>query len=362
MTKATKGQTTKETLTMPAATAVLSATPQITLAEEDKPATFEMVAYCGGDVLTLAGIRGVAEIAGIEPAKAKFSVRLGHDPKRIVGQASVKSRDNDALVVAGNIFKNRPAGEEVVSLAHDGFEWEGSVNLKARVIERIGPGRTTTVNGKPWEGPGVVFRKSRLVEVSFCDAGYDPDTKVSIAAADGGESCNVEVIGAASPVHEEKENEMAEKDLTLEALKRDHADLVAAIAEETRKGERGRITGINEVAANFVSMGTEAQAAIEAGETVEAAALRFARVHGVRAAAGLEKMKASASKVEADETDAIGAGTGAGDKTSDEAIKAAYDKDPKLQKEFLTLEAYAAYTRGVQAGRVDAVMGAEKPK
>jgi hypothetical protein len=95
-------------------------------------------------------------------------------------------------------------GAEVGKLLEEGFPWQASVGIFEGSTEFVREGEETEVNGHKLKGPGTIFRKSTLREVSFVALGADRQTSAEAFAAGGSD----ESIIAAFTV---KETQMADK-------------------------------------------------------------------------------------------------------------------------------------------------------
>jgi hypothetical protein len=89
----------------------------------------------------------------------------------------------DKVFFEGKFLPN----EKAQGLKNDmkaGMPMEASLYIPPMIIEQVMKGQNAQVNGFTLEGPGTVFRKSQIKEVSICVFGADNNT-ISKVFADG---------------------------------------------------------------------------------------------------------------------------------------------------------------------------------
>jgi len=151
----------------------------ITLAEgedggEEKPSRFEILANTG-KIIDFGWYRFVIQLSGVR-ANSKFPALLQHRVDQIVGTADEYSADDNGLYVKGAFSKVTSFAEQVLGLAREGFPWQASIQIRAKVIRELAAGETYKVNGRTVEGPLEIWTESEMGEVSFVAFGADPDT------------------------------------------------------------------------------------------------------------------------------------------------------------------------------------------
>jgi len=155
--------------------------------DEQRPATFEIVAYNGGVLATPAymqkfGMPVVIDLSGLETAPS-VTANMDHDQAQRVGHITETKNDGRQLILAGVVSGTGPAATEVVANAKQGYPWQASVEAVPLVpLEKIEAGKSVTVNGQRIDGPVLIARKSRLYGVAFLARGADSTTSVKIAA------------------------------------------------------------------------------------------------------------------------------------------------------------------------------------
>ncbi|MCA9181537.1 MAG: hypothetical protein KDA51_08785, partial [Planctomycetales bacterium] len=161
---------------------------QAAAGEATGPATFEIVAYNGGELRTPEymkrfGMPVVIDLAGVEYA-ASITANMDHDASQRVGHVTEKKNDGKSLILAGIVSGTGPAASEVVANSKLGYPWQASVEALPTVpLEEVKAGKSVHVNGRTIQGPVLVARKSRLYGVAFLARGADETTSVSIAAS-----------------------------------------------------------------------------------------------------------------------------------------------------------------------------------
>ena len=145
---------------------------------------FRMVAYSGGP-MRVAGWRYpvVVDLAGLSIPSQNRPIRFGHDASHGVGHTDSIRVEAGQLVAAGLVSRDTAAAREVVVSSKNGFPWQASIGAAVEEFEFIKENQKTTVNGRGFEGPINVIRKSTLGEISFVDLGADGSTSATVAAS-----------------------------------------------------------------------------------------------------------------------------------------------------------------------------------
>lgn len=170
---------------------------------------FRMVAYTGKPMQHWLWGNVIVDLAGLKLPAQKMPALRQHTSDRIVGFSQKITKDG-ALVVEGVFSGVTEDGLEVGKLLEEGFPWQASIGIGEGVTEFVKEGQEVEVNGAKLRGPGTVFRKSVLNEVSFVTLGADRRTSVEALAA--GSDPDPETILAAFTF--EKESEMSNEPKT----------------------------------------------------------------------------------------------------------------------------------------------------
>ena len=157
-------------------------------ASGDGPRTprFAMSGYTGGElrqawsrepvVIDLAGM-GIPDVV---PIVAEHDYRI----ESVLGQGTARV-DGGGLAVDGAILADTDTARQVVALGDAGYRWQASVGADVFDHEVVPAGQTATVNGRTFEGPVRVVKRSLLRELSFVTLGADAATAVTITATAG---------------------------------------------------------------------------------------------------------------------------------------------------------------------------------
>ena len=159
--------------------------------EGRKVPAFTMTAYTGGKMVPAGGRQlMVLSLAGMSWPDKGVPARLNHSVDAGVGFIDEIEHDGKKLQASGRITRKTAAALDVLESARDGHPWQASVGVRfsADDTQLIKTGEKKLINGRMQEGPFVLITKSRLAEISFTDAGADPDTETRLAAMDGSPS------------------------------------------------------------------------------------------------------------------------------------------------------------------------------
>ena len=145
----------------------------------DKPALrrFAMTAYTGG-AMALAGWPHpvVIDLAGLQVSAKGRPILKDHNRNLIVGHTDSIGIIGSTLQVAGVISGAGPVAREIVDSSRNGFPWQASIGAIAQNIEFVARNKSASANGRTFDGPVHIVRKSGLGEVSFVALGADENT------------------------------------------------------------------------------------------------------------------------------------------------------------------------------------------
>lgn len=148
------------------------------------------------------------DLSGMKFKSKKTPVLDSHTTGRRIGFAE-KQVIEDKVRFEGPFLSNQIA-KELQSDMQEGFPMQASLSLEPSIIEEVKDGASVSVNGYTLKGPGSVFRKSVIKEVSMCVFGYDSNTE-SKAFADGGRQLAFELTNT-------KENDMSKEETKTKVL------------------------------------------------------------------------------------------------------------------------------------------------
>jgi len=155
----------------------------------DRPALrrFSMVAYTGGPMALAAWPHPVVvDLSGLQVSARSRPILKDHNPSLIVGHTDAVNVQGSSLTVAGVISGAGAVAREIVESSSNGFPWQASLGAVAQRVEFVPKGRTAQANGREFEGPVHIARKSVLGEISFVALGADDNTTAAVAASQAG--------------------------------------------------------------------------------------------------------------------------------------------------------------------------------
>jgi hypothetical protein len=124
------------------------------------------------------------DLKGLRASGQKMPTLREHMRDRIVGFTESVTIDG-TVQVEGSFSQSSPDGQQVKALADEGFPWQASMGLDFATTEFVREGSVAEVNGLTLKGPGTIFRKGMIREVSFAALGADPRTSAeAFSAAD----------------------------------------------------------------------------------------------------------------------------------------------------------------------------------
>lgn len=155
-------------------------------AEGDGPKLrrFSMTAYTGG-LLAVAGYHRpvVVDLSGQSVPRQNMPALRDHDAAQIVGHTEEITASAQRVKAAGVVSGVGEAAQEVIALGANKFPWQVSCGWKVDAIEFVEAGRSVNVNGRRFDGPIYVARRTTLREVSFVSIGADGNTSATVAAS-----------------------------------------------------------------------------------------------------------------------------------------------------------------------------------
>lgn len=147
--------------------------------------SFSGIAYTGGVMNPKLAIQWngpvVIDLAGLDAPVGP--VHRDHDESRPVGHLTAVRNDGTKLSVTGVFSVPSADQQEIVAGARNGFPWRPSVGVKILTYSTVPQGQTLQCNGRTFEGPILVVKRSQLKEVSLVTIPGDPESTVSIAAS-----------------------------------------------------------------------------------------------------------------------------------------------------------------------------------
>lgn len=160
---------------------------------QEKRRTFRMVAATGEPltsqyqwdaplVIDLAGLEWSDPLPILDHHGSSYGPP-GEMRASVVGQSTQSKVTKDGFEVAGLLLtKSSPAAADIAAKADEGYEWQASIGAKCKSQDFIAEGSSGQANGRTYEGPCYISRRTLVREVSFVVIGDDPGTSVIVAS------------------------------------------------------------------------------------------------------------------------------------------------------------------------------------
>jgi hypothetical protein len=311
---------------------------------------FTMSLYTGA---VMQGTDGpfVIDLAGLDIPRQDMCALRQHDPLRICGYSQRVTKTDKSVSADGVLSQATPDGREIDALLAEGTPLQASMFVPPILIERIPAGAMASVNGGTFQGPGQVWRKTTLRDISFVSAGRDGGTAAfRLAADDPRANTRLDVEAVHTPPRKEAGSMADEKKelqpFTAGELKAAYPEQVAALCAEAVQTavaeERGRCAAILKAqVAPSEQQAKLALDAVEKGTAVQAAQLSMTGAELARLRSG--GAPAIGPSAETPST--------AADSDNEAGWKSAWAKGAELRAEFGNDEAaYLAYRKAKKEG------------
>ena len=144
---------------------------------------FRIIGYSGGIIKNhwLWGNLAI-DLEGCKFYKGRLPVLEEHFKASRLGFTTKQTIEKN-VTVEGEFLENDNAKAMQADIKQ-GFPMEASMFVPPSVIEFVKDGASVKVNGQTLKGPGTVFRKAVIKELSMCVFGYDSSTKSTALADD----------------------------------------------------------------------------------------------------------------------------------------------------------------------------------
>jgi len=322
--------------------------------EASKPRRFAMSpAYSGAVVDTWWG-RFVIDLAGMDVGPEVKPILREHIRDRAVGHSDSIKITDAGVEIEGNMSRTSRDGVEVAGLADEGFPFQASIGFDIGEVYYLSEDEARDVNGGKFEGPGYVATKTFLRESSFVALGADKDTASVVLADHGNDGRLVEVV----------RREVADQEVTM-------GDATAATPAAPADKPEG-LALLAELRETFPDDQEFALKMFDAGHDVATASVKFAALVQARAEEKAEADAARIAELEAASEKPTTTGAAPLRFVAGEARDAAVADAPNLtglepderaaaewaanhndvRAEFSSVEAYAAFLRADNSGRV----------
>lgn len=205
-----------------------------------KERRFAGVAYGGGLITDHAYWDAVGfDLAGVTAA-APMPLLLQHDSDRVIGVIDQVVNDGGQLTIGGKLFVAVDTHAAAVAAKADaGAPWQLSVGIFPDSVEEVAAGASYSFNGRTHTGPGHVFRKARIREVSFVALGADASATASVFNRDLGPVAVATFTQGAPDMAEPTIDKASADALAAEKARADKAEAdLAALREQFATRER----------------------------------------------------------------------------------------------------------------------------
>lgn len=152
--------------------------------QEKKLPTFSGVAYTGVAMRLMGWPYPVAiDLKGLKVSKRARPVLKQHNSDEVIGHTTEIQIEKAKIKMTGVVSGVGGGAREIVDTAANGFPWRLSAGCFVEKVVFIEDGDNGTANGKEFQGPMYIVRKSVLGEISFVTLGADDNTIVKVAAS-----------------------------------------------------------------------------------------------------------------------------------------------------------------------------------
>ena len=175
--------------------------------ENAKTAPIKMKARSGEPIVHWYWGKVAHDMKGMKLAKERLPIDYAHLSDEVLGYLNKFDVQGGDLMCSGALipFKEGDRASEVIFKAKNGVPYEASINFggggKLR-IQNVGENEVTEVNGKKFEGPGIIIREWTLRGVAVCPYGADHRTS-STFTQDADNLVDVEIFSENAPMPEQ---------------------------------------------------------------------------------------------------------------------------------------------------------------
>lgn len=181
--------------------------------ENAKSAPIKLKARSGDSIEHWYWGKVIHDLAGMRVHKTRLTIDYAHNDDEVLGYLNHFDTAGGDLIASGALtpWREDDRASEVMFKMAQGVPYEASIFFGGDgiKIEEVGEGMMQTVNGRQFEGPGVIIREWPLRGVAICPYGADANTETSALAQ--GETVAVQTV---TPTEESK---MSDEQQTVEA-------------------------------------------------------------------------------------------------------------------------------------------------
>jgi hypothetical protein len=321
----------------------------VRFADEGEKNTFWIRAYDGGISEHWYWGRLAFDLEGITFASKRLPVLDSHYTASRVG-FTTKNEIDEAVTFEGKFLSNAKATELRRDMK-EGFPMQASLQFGSIQVEQVAEGATAKVNGRTLKGPGAVFRKGQVIEVSMAVLGAMPNTQSTAFAGDDTDTIEVERFLKEQTMKTDDKSAM-----TVETFQAEHADLYEQILAAGRAagaaGEKERFAAIAKACGDDAALAADCFAA---GMTVTEALTKCNAKLSEALAAANQKLaghtKTPVDPAKAEFKAQLPPNGGASIKKFDETaatdaeLEAHFAVTPELRDQFTSAKSYIAQVR-----------------
>jgi hypothetical protein len=220
--------------------------------EGTKTAAVRLKARSGGPIYHWYWGRVVHDLAGMRLNKPRLPIDYAHNDSEVLGYLNHFDTKSGDLLASGALtpFKEGDRASEVIFKMNEGVPYEASIFFGGDGIklQEIAEGEITQVNGRQFEGPGVVIREWPLRGVAICPYGADANTESAAMSSAAGKAFTAtawtpeekrmsEEENAPAPVEQEAETQEAVESASVEGEVVEAVEAVEAAPVETAPEE-----------------------------------------------------------------------------------------------------------------------------
>lgn len=153
-------------------------------AGDGKP-RFSLVANSGTEPMKVAGFFDpvVIDLAGATFDRQPTPVIADHDTTKRIGHTTKQAVTSNGIMAEGVVSSTSPEATSFVADAKAGFPFQVSVGAAVQEAVFVPKGQSATVNGKTFNGPIIVAKKTLIRELSVTVLGADKNTSALVAQA-----------------------------------------------------------------------------------------------------------------------------------------------------------------------------------
>jgi len=203
----------------------------VKFAQGDKKGIVKLIGYRGSIINHWYWGNLAFDFSGLHFDKPRTPGLIDHDTSKRLTYSTSREIEPETYIT-GPFLENANA-QELANDIKEGFPFQASLSLIPEIVEQVAEGQSVEVNGNKLKGPGAVFRKAAIMEISAVVFGAFSNTE-STALSDNNKNVKFEIKEILMPKTEEKTK------LTLDQFKTENTELheqvfAAGIAEGEKK-------------------------------------------------------------------------------------------------------------------------------